>query len=156
MTAIFQVIQEDHRQLRTLFEQIDNSDQPEQIKPLFHQLKELLLTHAKTEEKTFYESLKQHDLNSEVTVAEVEHAAATKIAEQLDGMAPDNIAWKPLFKTLRVAVEHHMNKEEDEIFSKYQNKADMAEAERVGTQMRQMEQEFGQQPQTMTGSNVAH
>lgn len=120
MTTIYKEIERDHDKHRELLKRIagtsgDSTDRRLLWEELYYDVK----AHAAAEEETFYAKLMerpggQDDARHSVS----EHKALDDIMEELNSMGFDNPGWLRRFKTLREEYEHHMDEEEDEIFTK--------------------------------------
>ncbi len=117
------LLTDDHEQVRQLFEDYENlvdagaSDDERQL--LADRICTLLTIHSTIEEEIFYpaarEALEEQDLLDE---AEVEHASATALIEQIQEMDASEDLFDAKVKVLGEYVQHHVREEEDELFPK--------------------------------------
>ena len=117
------LLTDDHELVRQLFEDYENlvdsgaGDDERQV--LADRICTLLTIHATIEEEIFYpaarEVLEEQDLLDE---AEVEHASAKDLIEQIQDMDASEELYDAKLKVLGEYVEHHVREEEDEIFPK--------------------------------------
>lgn len=131
---IFARIKDDHEELKGLLSQIsDTTDQAaKKRESLFGDLKTKLVTHAKVEEATFYEAMKQHGQGKMVMEGVNEHKIADSLLYELDAMPKDDAAWSAKFKAFKEALEHHIKEEEDAFFKAAQEAFDEDESEGLG------------------------
>jgi len=115
----------DHRKVEAMFEQYEElkeSGDSEEKAALAAQICLELTVHAKVEEEIFYpaarEALEEQNLLDE---AEVEHATAKDLIEQIQSMDPTDELYDAKVKVLGEYVSHHVQEEEEEIFPRCQS-----------------------------------
>ncbi len=120
---ILDMLIEDHKSAKKLFrdfEKLSQEDAEERESLVSLACTELKL-HTQLEEELFYPALrgalKEQDLLEE---AEVEHASAKQLIEQLDGLDADDPKFTATFKVLGEYVKHHIKEEESEMFEQLQ------------------------------------
>lgn len=116
------MLTEDHAKVRKLFKEFEKSkdDGDEQAKAqLVQEICSELTLHTQLEEEFFYpacrEALEEEDLLDE---AEVEHAGAKDLIEQIRDMQPGDDLYDAKVTVLGEYVEHHIKEEEKEMFPK--------------------------------------
>lgn len=116
------MLTEDHARVRKMFKQFEkikeDADEVEKAE-LVQQICTELMLHAQLEEEYFYpaarDAIEEQDLLDE---AEVEHAAAKDLIEQLESMSPGDALYDAKVTVLGEYVEHHVKEEEKELFPK--------------------------------------
>ena len=116
----------DHANVADLFEEyealVEDGGGDDQKQALAERICAMLTAHSTIEEEIFYpaarEALDEHDLLDE---AEVEHATAKDLIEQIQSMDPDDELYDAKVKVLGEYVSHHVQEEEDELFPKCQD-----------------------------------
>ena len=115
---IFTYIKNDHKEIRTLLDQIENEgpEESELRTDLFNELKEKLLIHEHAEEEAFYKPLKQETslLEDEIDESEEEHAETRDLLHQLTDPELVGEDWYDCFLELKEELIAHMDEEEDE------------------------------------------
>ncbi len=111
----------DHREVKALFQQyqelVDSDAEDEDKHPIAQQICMLLTVHAQIEEEIFYPALRENiDADLALDEAEVEHAAAEDLIDQLDAMDPGDALYDAKVIVLGEYIEHHTQEEENEIF----------------------------------------
>lgn len=131
---IFESIKSDHEELKDLLSRIsDTTDQAaKKRETLFADLKTKLATHAKVEEATFYEAMKQHGEKAKVLEGVNEHKISDGLLYELDAMPKDDAAWSAKFKAFKEALEHHIKEEESEFFDTARNAFGEEESKELG------------------------
>lgn len=119
--GIFERLKKEHTELRSLLDDLVDSDDEETRAELFPRIRVELLTHAEAEEATFYADLCEHDATAEKATHSIEeHGEAEELLERLADMPYDDEDWMEAFEELREAVLHHVHEEEHELFPKAQ------------------------------------
>lgn len=122
MTNIYDAIKQDHTTHRTLLDRIadtsgDSAERQEAWDTFFHDVK----SHSAAEEETFYSKLMTKTWGQDAARHSVaEHKEMDDLMEELNDMDMSEGAWLTKFKTLKHDYEHHMDEEEDEVFSRAQ------------------------------------
>lgn len=116
------MLTEDHARVRKLFKQFEKMDEDadgQEKAELVRQICTELTIHAQLEEECFYpacrDALEEQDLLDE---AEVEHASARDLIEQLEGMRPGDELYDAKVTVLAEYIEHHVKEEEKQLFPK--------------------------------------
>ena len=119
MATIYEEIREDHEKHRELLNRIaethgDSEERRNAWNAFYYDVK----AHAAAEEETFYSKIMekpggQDDARHSVA----EHKEMDDIMEELNSMEMDSPGWLTRFKTLKHDYEHHMEEEEEDIFS---------------------------------------
>jgi hemerythrin-like domain-containing protein len=114
---IFTVLKEDHREAKDLFQKILKESEIDVRK--LEKLCLMLTTHMELEEKLFYPRLeKNRETASLMKEAYTEHSEAKKLIRELEKEKFKDPELKNKTKTLKTAIEHHVDEEESEVFPK--------------------------------------
>ncbi|MGR3321189.1 MAG: hemerythrin domain-containing protein [Pseudooceanicola sp.] len=122
MTSIYDAIRKDHDRHRDLLDRIaategDTEDRRTAWKEFYQDVK----GHAAAEEETFYSKLLNKTWGQDAARHSVhEHAQMDEIMEELREMDMSSPGWLTRFKTLKHDYEHHMDEEENEVFTRAQ------------------------------------
>ncbi len=120
MTSIYDAIKADHDKHRALLETIagtsgDTTERREAWAAFYMDIK----SHSAAEEETFYSKLMSHTWGQDAARHSVhEHAEIDEILEELNSMDMGSPGWLTRFKTMKHDYEHHMDEEEDEVFTR--------------------------------------
>ena len=120
MPSIYDAISQDHDQHRKLLDKIadtkgDSKDRREAWDAFYHDVK----SHAAAEEETFYSKLISETWGQDAARHSVhEHQQLDDIMEELNEMDMSSSGWITRFETLKHDYEHHMDEEEDEVFTR--------------------------------------
>lgn len=120
MDAI-KLLEADHREVEALFKKYEDSDDAMVQAQTAEKICKSLTVHATIEEELFYpkarEVLGKDDEEKLVEHAEKEHAQAKMLIEKIMGMET-GVMLHGAVKLLKVAIEHHVKEEENEMFPK--------------------------------------
>jgi hemerythrin superfamily protein len=137
------LLKADHRDVERLFGQFENARGEDRKQEIAAQICEALKAHTAIEEEIFYpaflEATDETDIHHE---AEVEHAGATHLIEEIEAAGPSDDHFEARVTVLQEMVRHHVNEEEKRggMFSKAQS-SDMDLAE-LGRQLRERKLEI--------------
>jgi hemerythrin-like domain-containing protein len=134
----FTLLKEDHKKVAGILEEIDATTERgvKTREDLFTQLKTELDIHAEIEETIFYPALEKHGETRDITLEGIEeHRIVKELLAELDSMAKDDEIWTAKMTVLKENVEHHVEEEESEMFSKARKTLTQEEIEALGTRM---------------------
>lgn len=120
MPSIYDAITADHDKHRELLNTIaeTSGDSPERRKAwdaFYCEVK----SHSAAEEEEFYSPLMSHTWGQDAARHSVaEHHEMDEILEELNDMDMASAGWLTRFKTLKDEYEHHMDEEENEVFTR--------------------------------------
>jgi len=131
----FSLLKADHRKVEELFSQLESARGQAKIR-VFQQIKTELDLHAQIEEKVFYPALEEPKETHELTMeAYEEHDVVKKLLRELSRAKSPNEEWEAKAKVLQENVEHHVEEEENELFTKAEAVLSQEELETLGEQM---------------------
>jgi hemerythrin superfamily protein len=143
MDAI-ELLMQDHKKVQKVFKEFEKSKDElsdEQKGSMVRQCCMELKIHTQIEEEIFYpaarEAIEDEDLVDE---AEVEHASAKQLIDELEGMEPGEELYDARFTVLGEYVNHHIKEEEHSLFPEVKKaKLDLDE---LGQRMMQMKEKL--------------
>jgi len=108
----------DHRAAEDLFKQYEKAkDDPKRKQAIAHKVISELRVHMALEEEIFYPASRPFvDEQDTVNEAEVEHASAKDLMDQIEAMSPTDDYYDAKVKVLSELIEHHVEEEETEYF----------------------------------------
>jgi hemerythrin superfamily protein len=150
---IYNVIQKDHEEAKGIMQKIMSARSETTRKRLLDELMVAIEVHAKTEEQTFYEALRQHEETREKAEhGKEEHETVEQLFAQIAKVKPENDKWLILFGEIKMALEHHMKEEEEEMFEKARKVLASSEAKELGKQMENLKEETRQEVMKMVAA----
>jgi hemerythrin superfamily protein len=132
------LLKEQHREVESLFEQIEHASDNEDKEILFQELADNLAAHAQIEEKVFYPAAYARPTKKLLLEAVEEHLAVKRIVADLLEMSPKDEHFEAKIKVLKEQVEHHVEEEENELFPKVQKELDAEQLKTLGAMMEEM------------------
>jgi hemerythrin-like domain-containing protein len=141
------LLTEDHKKVQQLFKAFEklreDDDVDDEKAELVKQACQELTVHTEIEEDIFYPAARDA-LGSEgedlLDEAEVEHATAKDLIEQLEEMEPGDELYDAKFTVLGEYVNHHIKEEQDELFPKLRKASlDLGE---LGSELAERKQEL--------------
>lgn len=118
--SIYSFLKDDHQKIKDLMNSIESIGPEEQElkEQKFNDLKRLLISHSKAEERIFYRPLEKFkETKDEVEHGKEEHQEAEMLLDELTDEELKGSAWQQKFIKLKEAVEHHIKEEEEEVFN---------------------------------------
>lgn len=131
----FELLKSDHKRVSQLFEETESAS-GQGKRQVFKRLKGELDLHAHIEEKILYPALENTGEAREITLEAYEEHKVVKdlLAELAEGGEPDD-EWDAKLTVLRENVEHHVEEEEGELFSKARKALSSEKIDRIGAEM---------------------
>ena len=121
MPSAIELLKEDHRKVKKLLEQGDETTE-NAVKTrteLLEKIKAEMQVHETIEEEIFYPALQQHDKAKEIVLEGYEeHHVVDQILGELDEVSVEDERWAAKFSVMKENVEHHIEEEEDDMFKK--------------------------------------
>jgi hemerythrin superfamily protein len=131
----FKLLKHDHETVSRLFKRIESASGRVKL-VRFRKLKKELDVHAHVEETIFYPALKNANESRDITLEGYEeHKVIKKLLAELDRAKKPSDEWTAKFTVLRENVEHHVDEEEGELFSKAKDVLTTEQAEALGDEM---------------------
>jgi len=136
----FTLLKTDHKRVAGILEKIDATTERgvKTREELFTQLKTELDIHTRIEEAIFYPALEKADETHDITLeAFEEHKVVKTLLGELESMGKDQEEWTAKFTVLKENIEHHVEEEEGEMFTKARKVLGEEGAETLGSRMEQ-------------------
>jgi hemerythrin-like domain-containing protein len=131
----FELLETDHKKVSQLFKQIESASGANK-RELFTRLKAELDVHAHIEEKVLYPALENKEEARDITLeAYEEHKVVKELLAELAGARKINDEWDAKLTVLKENVEHHVEEEEGELFSKARKALSDEEIDRIGAEL---------------------
>ena len=143
MDAI-RLLTDDHAKLKRLLRDLETTtDRAVKTREeLFDKVKTELTVHEVIEEEIFYPELKAHPKAKAIVLeAFEEHNVVDTLMGEIDGLPFDDERWMAKFTVMKENIEHHIDEEEGEMFSKARSVFDRAELMDLGERMEQRKAE---------------
>ena len=112
----------------------------------------MLTSHAKAEEKTFYNILKKkadaghnEELNDIMLEGFQEHHVADELLNELINLEPSDEKWMAKMTVLEEVLDHHIKEEEDDMFSDAKEELETFEIKAIGANFLNKQTEIADQ-----------
>jgi len=111
----FKLLKDDHKEAKAAFKTLLKNDEIDRDETTV--LCEKLILHTEMEEKYLYPVMESYKETQELSEeAELEHTEAKKFIKSLLGSKLDDTEYKVKLEMLQLAIEHHIDEEEKELF----------------------------------------
>ncbi|MGV3741467.1 MAG: hemerythrin domain-containing protein [Burkholderiaceae bacterium] len=130
---------DDHKKVKKLFKDFDklkDNGNDEDKQALVQEICAELMVHTQIEEQIFYPAIQGVVEEDMVNEAEVEHASAKDLIEQIQALDPSDPMYDAKVTVLGEYIEHHVEEEEKEMFPKV--KKSKLDLETLGEEMLSM------------------
>lgn len=133
-----ELLKKQHREVKTLFKQIEGTTAPAQRKKLMTTIIEKLKLHTSIEEDIYYPAVKEietqkaHDM---VMEAYEEHHVVDLVMAELPQVDPAADTFEAKMTVLKELIEHHVEEEEGEMFPMADKKLGAERSKELGAQM---------------------
>lgn len=132
----FELLKNDHAKVSSLFDRIEPATDATTRQQLFAQLKQELTIHAHIEETILYPALKAAAETRDITEeAYEEHQEVKDLLAELEATPADSEEWSDMIMELRENVEHHVEEEEGEMFTKAREVLSEQQLNEIGARM---------------------
>jgi hemerythrin superfamily protein len=128
----------DHKKVRRLLTDLEGTTERgiKTREDLFTKVQQELTVHEIIEEEIFYPSLKQHPKAKEIVLeAFEEHNVVDTLMGELSQLPFDDETWGAKFKVMKENIEHHVEEEEGEMFTKARQVFSRQELDELGRVM---------------------
>jgi hemerythrin superfamily protein len=133
--TIGQILRMDHTKAKTLFTEIQGSNDPRKIQEYFGQLYKDLMAHAKAEEQVVYPAVRSYYQDTQDLYNE--QAEQARMLDEIKSMNPSDIDnFKAKVQQLMDATNHHINQEENEMLPKLDSNFSSEEQQRIATEFK--------------------
>ena len=136
----FNLLKSDHEKVAGILESIDQTTEraAKGRDELFARLKGELDLHTKIEEEIFYPALEDSKETRDITLeAYEEHSLVKQLLSELEAAPKDTEEWTAKFTVLKENVEHHVEEEEGEMFTKARKALSEDEIETLGDRIQE-------------------
>ena len=132
-----QVLIDDHREVESLFQQYEKSDDAGEQTRIVHQVIHELAVHGEIEELLFYPRVRTAigEGNALADEAIKEHIGIKQTLNELDKMTAEDDGFASRMRDLMAEVRHHVEEEENEMFPKIREAMPADQLQRLGTSL---------------------
>ncbi|RPI12000.1 MAG: hemerythrin domain-containing protein [Actinobacteria bacterium] len=133
MADVTEMLEQDHRKVEKLFDQIKASKGAARAKFVGRLVSDLRL-HMKVEETIVYPAIvKQADDGKDmIEEAKTEHKGARKALDDVEKLSPDKPGFDGALTMLEAGISHHVEEEEGEVFPNFRKSVSAEELDALG------------------------
>jgi len=128
------LIRMEHTKTRTLFGEIENSNDPQKIQEYFGQLYKDLTSHAEAEEQVVYPAVRSYYEGTQMLYDE--QAQMKQKLDEIKAISPSTAEFKDKVRQLKEAVLHHVREEENDMFPKIRDNFSREQEEQMATEFK--------------------
>jgi hemerythrin-like domain-containing protein len=142
------LLKRDHAAVKEILQELDRTTDRgvKTRQELFSKVKRNLELHEAIEEEIFYPALKKHPKAKEIVLEGFEeHHVVNGIVAELGAVPFDDETWGAKLTVMRENVEHHIDEEENEMFSKARQVLDEEDLAEIGARMQARKDELIEQ-----------
>jgi hemerythrin-like domain-containing protein len=142
------LLKRDHAALKEIMRELDRTTDRgvKTRQELFTKVKRELEVHEAIEEEIFYPTLKRHPKAKEIVLEGFEeHHVVNGIVAELGAVPFDDETWGAKLTVMKENVEHHIDEEENEMFSKARQVLDEEDLAEIGARMQARKDELMEQ-----------
>lgn len=143
------LLKKQHRQVKTLFKQLEKTEDARGRRQLMDQVADALKLHTRLEEEVFYPAVAEmgtQKAREMIMEAFEEHHVVDLVLAELPKVDPEDERFEAKMTVLSELVEHHVEEEESEMF-KLAQKLGADELKELGERMEEMADRLGQRRQ---------
>ena len=132
------MLEEDHAKVKDLLSQLETTTERgvKTRSELFATIKGELTLHETIEEEIFYPALKSHPTAKDIVLEGYEeHHVVDVLMGELERMYVTDESWGAKAIVMKENIEHHIQEEEGEMFTKARQVFDRSELENLGERM---------------------
>jgi hemerythrin-like domain-containing protein len=132
------LLKQDHDKVKGLLRELEPTTERavKTRQELFARLKTELTVHEIIEEEIFYPTLKEHPKAKDIVLEGYEeHNVVDTLMSQLAALPVDDETWGAKASVMIENIEHHIEEEEGEMFTKARQVFDREELEQLGAAM---------------------
>ncbi len=134
MDAI-ELLKQDNQKAKELFEQAEETEQENDKKRIFKQIKKELETHARIEEGILYPAIENHEQLKELVLKSYKgHRQIKTLLREIDDLASDSKLFEPKLNALKQNVKRRNEEEESKMFPQVCELLDDETLEKIGRQ----------------------
>jgi hypothetical protein len=139
------LLENDHKDIKKLLKQGDDTTERARKTraTLLHEIGVRLTAHERIEEEIFYPALREHPKAKDIVLEGYqEHHVVDLIMAELKDLDESDETWGAKFAVMKENIEHHIEEEEGEMFTKARQAFSAEELRELGDRMEQMKAEL--------------
>lgn len=136
--SVIEMLEADHVRIRSLFSDIEGTDNPEELQDYFDKLDNFLTIHARAEELVLYpQSRNCKDTVELIDKGQEQHAKGDQMVLEIKSTSSNSSKFKEKVGELQEFMLNHLDEEENELFPKVRECLDDEKLEELATQLKE-------------------
>ena len=136
--SVIEMLEADHVRIRSLFSDIEGTDEPEELQDYFDKLDNFLTIHARAEELVLYpQSRNCRDTVELIDKGQEQHAKGEQMVLEIKSTSSNSSEFKEKLGELQKFMLNHLDEEENELFPKVRECLDDEKLEELATQLKE-------------------
>ncbi|MFE1743710.1 hemerythrin domain-containing protein [Coleofasciculus sp. H7-2] len=141
--TIGEILRMDHSKAKTLFMEIENSNDAQKIQEYFGQLYKDLMAHAKAEEQVVYPAVRSYYQDTQDLYDE--QAEQARMLDEIKSMSPSSSEFKAKVRQLKDAINHHINQEENDMLPKLRDNFSSEQQQQMASEFKSVKSQLQDQ-----------
>ena len=127
-------LEKDHARIRSLFSDLEGTDEPQELQDYFEKLGNILTIHAEAEEQVLYpEARKCEGTDELIDKGHQDHDKGDEMVLAIKSINPNESEFKEKVRQLQEFMLTHLDEEENELFPKVRQGMDDRKLEELAT-----------------------
>lgn len=132
---VLDLIKTEHRQVASLFSEIESTDHTHKLYECFNQLYNSLSINAEVKSQIFYPAIRScQGAEQLVDAAQKEHEEIKQMLEELESFSPTSAEFKQKILELKQVVQRHTQEEENRVFSQVRECMNQKQREQLASE----------------------
>jgi len=133
---VIKLLEKDHGRIRSLFCDLEGTNEPQELEDHFDKLDNILTIHARAEELVLYpQALNCEDTVELIDKGHKEHTKGDQMVLAIKSLSPESPEFKQKVSELQEFMLNHLDEEENELFPKVRQCLNDETLEQLGTQL---------------------
>ena len=129
-------LEKDHARIRSLFSDLESTDEPQELQDYFEKLGNILTIHAEAEEQVLYPEARNCEGTDElIDKGHQEHEKGDEMVLAIKSINPNESEFKEKVKQLQDFMLKHLDEEEHELFPRVRQGMDDQKLEELATDL---------------------
>jgi hemerythrin superfamily protein len=132
-----EALEKDHARIRSLFSNIESTDNPQELDDNFEKLSNILTIHAEAEEQVLYPEASNCEGTAElIDQGRQEHDKGDQMVLEIKSTSPNESEFKEKVRELQEFMLKHLDEEESDLFPRVRQCMSDKKLEQLGTELK--------------------
>ncbi len=135
---VIEMLEADHGRIRSLFSDIEGTNDSQEIQDYFDKIDNILTIHAQAEELVLYPELRNYEDTVElIEQGHQEHTESDQMVLAIKSKSPNESEFKQKVSELQEFILNHLDEEEKDLFPKVRQYLNDEKLEQLATQLKE-------------------